>query len=201
MSTIRHKNWIAIAFVTLFAASTLLVAAPAAGSAEPRYLLVVDTPEGIVETIVTQSEVDATRTCALDAPTTVSCTNGPVTRSFAAGHGLLLPIPSGFTTPAGVVPVHKMMFTSFLRSASTERIFRCEVTETPAPAGTGAITFSCFPGSGAFPPVGASMTQTAIAFAVTTGGATDTNALSVYQSTGGQVLLPGLGRVTAQLTY
>lgn len=196
MSTIR----LSVLLAAIVAGASFGLA-PAAGSSEPAYVLVLDTPEGIVERTLSQEEADAMLTCGIDSPTTPSCVNGPRTRVFAAGHGLLLPIPSGFSTPAGNVPVHKMMFTSFLRSASTERIFRCEVLETPAPAGSGAVTFTCFPGSGSFPPVGASMTQTAIALAAPQGGAADTTSLQVYQQTGGQVILPGLGKVTAQLTY
>lgn len=177
-------------------------AAPAATAEVTKYVQILDTPEGIVQTELTQSEVDVMLTCSADAPTVASCMNGPATRVLAAGHGILLPIPSGFGSPAGTVPVHKMIFTSFLRSsAGTERIFRCEVNEAPAPAGTGAVSFTCFPASGTFPPVGASMTQEAVALAATQGGATDTYSLQVYQATAGDVVIPGAGKFNAQLTY
>lgn len=191
---------LAVVLAALFAGAS--VALPAMGTSvnEPTYLVVTDTPEGIVEKIVTESELDIMVTCNADAPTTPSCTNGPLTRFSAAGHGLVLPIPSGFGTPAGDVAAKKMIFTSFLRSSTTERIFRCEVTQTPAPAGTGAIAFTCFPGSGSFPPVGSAMTQTAVGLAAPQGGAGDTTSLTAYQSTGGAVLIPGLGKFTAQLT-
>lgn len=190
------KFLIATAIVAMMASGVF--AAPAAAF-EQKYMLVSDTPEGIVQREITQSELDVIVQCGIDSPTTSTCTNGPLPR-VGASHGLALPIPSGFTTPAGNVPVHKMIFTSFLRSnAGTERIFRCEVNEAPAPAGTGAVTFACFPGSGTFPPVGSSMTQFAAALAATNGGAADTASLQAYQASGGQILLPGLGRVTAQL--
>ncbi|HUR69604.1 MAG TPA: hypothetical protein VM370_10190 [Candidatus Thermoplasmatota archaeon] len=191
---------LAASLVAMFAFGAF--AAPAATAEVTKYVLVLDTPEGIIEREVTQSEVDIMLTCSADAPTVASCVNGPATRVSAAGHGLLLPIPSGFSSPAGTVPVHKMIFTSFLRSnAATERVFRCEVTETPAPAGTGAIAFTCFPGAGGFPPVGSAMTQEAVGLLATQGGAADTTSLQVYQATGGDVVLAGLGKFSAQLTY
>lgn len=197
MTHIVSTRMIAASLVAMFAFGAF--AAPAAVAFEQKYILVSDTPAGIVSREVTQSELDEIRQCAIDSPTSATCMNGPILR-VGATHGLALPIPSGFSTPAGSVPAHKMIFTSFLRSnAGTERIFRCEVTETPAPAGNGAVAFACFPGAGSFPPVGSMMTQTAYAFAATQGGASDTYALQVFQATGGSVVLPGLGRVTAQL--
>lgn len=199
MSRTHIQRWLTISVLALLAGTAL--ATPAASVGEARYLLVLDTPEGIVEQEMTQSEVDATRTCGINAPEAVSCTNGPVTRISAAGHGLLLPIPTGFDTAAGNVPVKKMHFVSILSTSATERVFRCEVTQTPAPAGNGVATFACFPGSGSFPPVGASMTQTAYGLAHAQGGSADTTSYEVFKASGGDVVLPGLGKITAQLTY
>ena len=180
-----------IALVGVLALAALV---PAVGAAEAKYLVVLDTPDGIVQHTVTQSELDATTRCNANAPSVPSCVNGPVPMIGFASHGLALPIPSGFTVGGVGAPVHKEIFTSFLRSPTTERIFRCEINEGQAPT-----AFSCFPGSGSFPPVGSQMTQTAIGFAATTGGSGDTTALTVYQQSGGQVLLPGVGAFTAQL--
>lgn len=187
---------------SLVAMFTLAAFAAPSAAAEQKYLVVLDTPEGMIEREVTQSELDVMLVCSADAPLSPTCFNGPAVRSFAAGHGLVLPIPSGFGTPAGNVPAHKMIFTSFLRSnAGTERVFRCELNQLPPPAGSGSTTFACFPGAGAFPPIGSTMTQEATGLLATQGGAGDTVALQVYQATGGDVVLAGLGKFRAQLTY
>lgn len=202
------KKWTILALVA--AVTTGAFAASPASAEEAKYLVVSDTPEGIVQKVMTQSELDAIARCTINAPETPSCANGPVRRGFSASHGLALPIPSGFSTAAGVVPVHQMAFTSILSSATTARTFRCDVNENdlPAPAGDGlsGVVFRCFAGSGSFPPLGAMMTQTAIGFATpsthtTSAQAGDQTALTIYTTTGGAVLIPGLGTVTAQLTY
>lgn len=205
------KKWTILALVA--AVTTGAFAASPASAEEAKYLVVSDTPEGIVQKVMTQSELDAIARCTLNAPDTPSCANGPVRRGFSASHGLALPIPSGFSSAAGTVPVHQMAFTSILSSATTARTFRCDVNENPLPSvssgvgGTaGAIQFRCFAGSGSFPPIGAMMTQTAIGFATpstntASAQAGDQTALTIYTTTGGAVLIPGLGTVTAQLTY
>lgn len=195
-------KWMIAALVSIIAAGTL-VASPAAAE-EAKYLIVLDTPEGITQKVMTESELDITLRCLVAAPSAPMCTNGPLSYTgFFLSHGLALPIPSGTSTPAGAVPVKQLAFTSVLSSATTTRTFRCDVNEN---AQTTGIEFRCFPGSGSFPPRGSSVKQTAIGFATpshdTTGPlAGDQTALSIYTQTGGQVLIPGLGSVTAQLIH
>lgn len=196
-------KWMIAALVGLVAAGSFGVAP--ASAEEAKYLVVSDTPEGIVQKVMTESELDVVLRCNVDSPTTPTCTNGPLAYTgFFLSHGIALPIASGFSTPAGGVPVHKMQATSILSSATTSRVFRCEINESPAPApaGTGgATTFQCFAGSGSFPPRGSTIQQDMYSFLTVQGGAADTTALSLYQQTGGEVHLAGLGKVTAQLTH
>lgn len=195
-------------FVLVFASpvTLLLVAAAAPFAAsdatEERWLVVLDTPTGLVQRVETSSVRDVSLRCTADAPSRPLCTNGPLVATPRVGHGLALPIPSGAGTPVADVPAKRMVFVSFLESASTLTSFRCVVNENalPEPVGTGGeVALACFSGSGSFPPAGVAVVQTAIAFAATTGAASDSVAVDVYALTAGGVLLPGVGKFTAQL--
>lgn len=168
--------------------------------AEQQYLVILDTPDGMVQRVLAESELDVTLTCSVDAPSAPSCQNGPIVRVFGASHGIALPIPSGFTSPAGNVPFHQVRVLSILTSTTTERVFHCTIWQANGP-----VTFGCgTPAStGSFPPIGAAMTQTAVGIFTPAHAANspllgDQTTEQLYFDA--DILVPGFGKFNAVLT-
>ncbi|MHB8605302.1 MAG: hypothetical protein ACYDCK_08590 [Thermoplasmatota archaeon] len=182
--------------------ATALTVSPAP---EQKYLYASMSANGdLVSKVITQSELNAMtakdgyETCAGDAPSTPGChLNDAVGPWGAITFGFTLPIPSGFTSPAGNVKVHNEQVYAALTSsqAGTGVNFFCDFKETP---NSGAPTFRCaVDGPQNWPTqYGASLHVEFFAWMLTTGGNAE-KTRTVLGPAG--VVIPGLGQYTGLL--